>query len=189
MVRYCRFFAVIAVSLLAVLAAHSPATSAAGSQSSALYDEGDGWYIMRSAGKRACIGYLMSGGNALMLTSMLFEGKIYYSIGFLMLDGPAKTGVYRYEIRNEASLNMRFSASARKWDDGATYVVGAAWSIKQLKAVTDSRTLFVETNGGGAGRYDLSSKRMGIGRFYDCVKSNEKKKSPPATPPTVRRMN
>lgn len=189
MVRYCRFFAVIAVSLLAVLAAHSPAMSAAGSQSSVTYDAGDDWYISRVAGKRACIEYLVFGDNVLLLTSMLFEGRMDYSIGFLLLDGPAKTGVYRYEIRNEASLNLRFSASARKWGDGGTYVVGDPWSIKQLKAITDSRTLFVETKGVGAGRYDLSSKRRGIGRFYDCLKSNEKKKSPPSAPPKVRRMN
>ncbi|CAI9417738.1 hypothetical protein ANOBCDAF_04055 [Pleomorphomonas sp. T1.2MG-36] len=189
MVRSFRLFAVIAVSLAAVLVAHSPATSAESRSTAALFDKGDSWAIMRDARYRTCVGVFWFENKALTLTSSPYEGRMTHSISFSEVNKSPESKIYNVELRNEGSLNLRLMGKGFLNTGVLDYVMTEPFGIKQLNAITGSRTLDVETDGVGAGQYDLSFQRRAFGRYYDCLKSNEKKKSPPATPPTVRRMN
>jgi hypothetical protein len=190
MARFSRFPILIAALLLGFLASLSAAESAERRPGSKLYDNGDGWAVMRDAGKRVCLGVIIFDERSVIISSIVYEGRMTYTLAFSDRTHPPRSMTYDYEIRNEGAF--RLSVMGRGYPQsggGSGYVLIGPLGWRELSAVMGSRSLYVETSGIGEGRYDMSTKRTAFGRVSDCLRENAKKKSPPPAPSKPRRMN
>ena len=178
----------IAVALLGLLASPVVAESRESQPSGALYDKGDGWAVMRDARNRMCLGIMVFDENSIALASVVYGGKMTYTLSFMDRARRPQSMTYDYEIRNERTFKISIMGRGYPQSGDSGYVLIGPLGLRELNAIMGSRTLYVETNGIGEGHYDLDTRRRALGRFSDCLNEDRKKSQPP-TPSKPRRMN